>query len=53
MMIKKALYGINSSDGAFREFISERLEKIGLKYLMNNPGVWLHLATNIDWEEYY
>ena len=47
-MISKALYGINSSDAAFRAFIAERLDEIGFKYSMADLNVWLHVATKID-----
>ena len=42
-----------SNGSAFREFIDERLDKMGFKSIIADPDVWIRPATKPDGEQYY
>ena len=41
MITRKEIYGLKSSGAAFRDYFVGWLDKIGFKYLMDDPDVWL------------
>ena len=41
MIVVRALYGLELSGAAFREFLVEALYDLGYKYLVEDPDVWL------------
>ena len=53
MIVKMALYGINSSGAAFRAKLSGVLHDIGYTPSKADPDVWLRPAVNPDGAEYY
>ena len=52
-IITKTLYGLKSSDAAFRALLAETLDDMGFRSSHADPDVWLHLAVNPDGEKYY
>ena len=50
---KQALYVINQSGAAFREFIADQLDQIEFKYLMDDLDVWQGADIKTDVENYY
>jgi hypothetical protein len=53
MIIKKALYGLKSSDAAFRAHLAETLDAMGYKPSYADPDVWLRPAVKPDGFKYY
>jgi hypothetical protein len=48
MIIKKALYGLNSSGATFRAHLAETLDAMGYKPSYTDPDVWLRPAVKPD-----
>ena len=40
LIINQALYGLKSSGASFREFLAEKLDDIGFKSIISDPGVY-------------
>jgi hypothetical protein len=53
MVAVKALYGLKSSGAAFRQFLTETLNKLGYKPSYADPDVWPQPAVKPDGFEYY
>ena len=53
MIIRKALYGLKSTDMAFRAHLAETLHDIGFKPTKTDPEVWIHPAVKPDGSKYY
>jgi hypothetical protein len=53
MIIKKALYGLNSSGAAFRAHLAEALDAMDYKPSYADPDVWLRPAVKPDGFKYY
>ena len=51
--MKKALYGLNSSGAAFREFLAGTLNNIGFRRIIANLDVWMRAATKRIGKKYY
>ena len=47
------LFGLKSSSEAFRSFIEDKLDKIGLQLCVADPDVWLRPATKPYSSQYY
>ena len=52
-IIVKALYGLRSSGAAFRAFLAERFDEMGLKSSISDTDVWIIPETKAEGEEYY
>ena len=53
LIVKKALYRLNSSGASFRTFLAEQLDDIGFKSSIADPDVWMRPAVKPDGERYY
>jgi hypothetical protein len=53
MLVEKALYGLKSSDTAFRTFPAEMLDAMGYRPSYADPDVWIRPAVKPDGFEYY
>ena len=47
------LYALKSTGATFREFLDERLDKMGYKSSIEDPDVWTRPETKSDGEQYY
>ena len=52
-IVVRALYGLKISGAAFRAFLAERLDDMGFKSSIADPGVWMREDMKSDGEEYY
>ena len=53
MLMKKALYGLNSSGAAFRAFLVDTLDALGYRPSYSETDLCLRLAVKIESFEYY
>ena len=53
MLIIKSLYGLKSSESAFRAFIADNLDKMGYRPSYSDLNIWLWPAVKPEGFEYY
>ena len=53
ILVRKALYGLNSSGAAFRAFLVDNLGAMGNQTSYADPDLWLRPAVKPDGFEYY
>lgn len=53
MIIRMALYGLKSSDAAFRSKLASVIWEIGYRPTRADPDVWIILAVNGEGIKYY
>jgi hypothetical protein len=53
LLVVRALYGLKSASASFRAYMAKKLDEMGFKSSVADPGVWLRPASKIDGESYY
>jgi len=53
MIISRALYGLKSSDTAWRSTLARTMELLGYRPTQADPDVWIKRASKKDGSDYY
>ena len=53
LIVGKVLYGLKSSEAAFRSFLAETFDSMGLRSSITDPDIWMRPSVKHDGEEYY
>ena len=52
-LVVRDLYGLKSASAAFRAYMADKLDEMGLKSSVADPDIWMRTAVKMDGEEYY
>ena len=52
-LVVRAFYGLKSLSAAFRAYMADKLDEMGLKSSVADPDIWMRTAVKMDGEEYY